>query len=251
MRPPRDLDELMWELAEGQNTLAIDQFCVRYPEYAPELRKRASMVKGLKRAKVVEAPKPAQTPKFVPRAAPPKPSSWAVGWTAGLVLAAVGAIAFAVAMFAFPNQNPQVKKVEPTQVVQSFPPEPVPEVTPPSPTSQNDPKLSTQPRPEDLPPVTEPVLDYLKPTSVSLKGAKLTDAVRMVAAQGNLGVVVAPGFPEISVDINYEQMSPIEILQAMGRDYAFTAFDQGDGTVIVVPAVEPTLREPVSAEKIR
>lgn len=121
MRPPRDLDELMWELAEGQNTLAIDQFCVRYPEYAPELRKRASMVKGLKRAKVVEAPKPAQTPKFVPRAAPPKPSSWAVGWTAGLVLAAVGAIAFAVAMFAFPNQNPKLKKVEPTQVVQSFP----------------------------------------------------------------------------------------------------------------------------------
>ncbi len=251
MRPPRDIDDLMWELAEGQNTLAIDQFCVRYPEFSPELRKRASMVKGLKRAKVVEAVTPKPTPKFVPRPAPVQPNPWAVGWTSGLVLAAVGAIAFAVAMFAFPIQSPEMKKSGPTQVVQSFPTEPAPEVAPPSPVTQNDPKLSTEPRPEDLPPVTEPVPDYLKPTSVSLKGAKLTDAVRMVAAQGNLGVVVAPGFPDISVDINYEQMNPIEILQAMGRDYAFTAFDQGDGTVIVVPAVEPAMREPVSAEKIR
>ena len=71
---------------------------------------------------------------------------------------------------------------------------------------------------------------------MSIKRAPLQTVLKLVAAQGKLGITIAPGLSNPDVAIQYEDKTVIEILQDLGRQYAFTAFDQGDGSVLIIPA---------------
>ena len=251
MRPPHDLDELMWTLAEEQNATAIDQFTVRYPQFADEMRKRASMVSGLKRAKTVpKSSEPKALPKFQPKPEPESVSPVAVAWVSGLVLTAIGFISFAVSSGFLQPRTPVAVKSSPNDTqVNAFRTEPpVPntmEIIRPRPNEG----LKPEPGPTDVPPIEPTVPKYLQPTNFAVRGARLTDALRKIADQGGLEIVMAPGFPEMTIDVNYTGLNTIQILQSMGSEYAFTAFDQGDGSVIVVPARDPALEATPAANK--
>ena len=79
---------------------------------------------------------------------------------------------------------------------------------------------------------------YLKPQTVAIRRARLSTALQTIAVQGGLELVIGPGLVDPEVDVDYSGMNTIQILQDMGQQYAFTPFDQGNGSVIIVPAVE-------------
>jgi hypothetical protein len=94
------------------------------------------------------------------------------------------------------------------------------------------------PSPVDQTTPAAPTPAYMRPQTMSIKRAPLQTVLKLVAAQGHLGITIAPGLANPDVAIQYEDKSVIEILQDLGRQYAFTAFDQGDGSVLIIPARE-------------
>ncbi|CAN5374245.1 hypothetical protein BH11ARM2_BH11ARM2_20150 [soil metagenome] len=80
-----------------------------------------------------------------------------------------------------------------------------------------------------------------------MHGVNLTTALKAIAGGGGLAIVIGPGLPDPKIDVKYDGLNTIQILQKMGEDYAFTPFDQGNGAVIIVPArdeSEKTAPEP-------
>jgi hypothetical protein len=67
----------------------------------------------------------------------------------------------------------------------------------------------------------------------------LSLVVQAVAQQGKFAINIGPGLADPVISVDYQGLNSIEILQDLGRQYAFTPFDQGDGTVIIVPARDP------------
>ena len=57
MRIPREIDELMWEVAEHNDQKMIDDFGSPYPDYRVELSKRIKIVTDLKGSRPSGAPK--------------------------------------------------------------------------------------------------------------------------------------------------------------------------------------------------
>ncbi|MDX2064367.1 MAG: hypothetical protein SFX74_01360 [Fimbriimonadaceae bacterium] len=240
-RIPEEIDSLMWGIAESGDPSAVDQFAVRYPQYEAEMRKRIALVSGFKRAKPKTDPV-RSVPKFSPRReiAEPRASWTPAAWAIGLSLAALGVASFT----AFSLFGPKPTRDRPPVVAdQGNQPEvkpwgsnPRPDVAPPiSPVDG----MRTEPNPRDVPPLRTGEPAYLRPTSVHIAKAKLADALALIGAQSGLEVVVAPGFPDVEVTVDYDGLSAIQILQELGRDYGFTAFDQGNGSVIAVPATDP------------
>ena len=62
MKLPREIDELMWDVAERDDNETLDQFVERYPEFRSELAKRLQMVRGLRGSRPTR-PMPAFVPK--------------------------------------------------------------------------------------------------------------------------------------------------------------------------------------------
>jgi len=228
-RIPADIDQLMWTLAEEGSESALRQFQIRYPEYSAELESRRSAIGGLRGARPghVEAP-----PKF--RRSEPKPEPVDRRFqtlTMGLGIAAVAAASFTIAYFATPRSAPGPLKSEAT-------PQPVATAFEGTPKLDRpvfvDAPVNSTPDPvavDDTP-------SYLKPQQVSIRRARLSTALQTIAVQGGLELVIGPGLVDPEVVIDYDGMNTIEILQDLGGKYAFTAFDQGDGSVIIVPVIE-------------
>jgi hypothetical protein len=229
-----ELDDLMWAIAEDGKPQAVAEFEARYPQFGPELARRINMVKGLKGEKRrSEAGAVPSIPRFVPREPrPASPPPRAVAITAGLVLAALAAASFTITSFV---AAPPKVVTEPTPA----PREPVavrrgPDTVIPDPVVETPkPEL---PKPQVADPEPPPTPRYLLPQSVSIKRAPLQTALQMVAMQGGLQLEMAPGMPNPEVAVDYEGKNTIEILEDLGRQYAFTAFDQGNGSVLIIPA---------------
>jgi hypothetical protein len=240
-RIPEEIDSLMWSIAESGDEAAHDQFAIRYPQHAAEMRKRMAMVNGLKRAKPKSDPVRA-VPKFSPRRdlPEPKPAWTPAAWAIGLSLAALGVASFTAYSILGPKPDSRPRNVtvntDRGPQVQPWGDNPRPKIVPPI--SPND-GMRTEPTDRDVPPVRNSEPAYLRPTSVHIAKAKLADALALIGAQSGLDVVVAPGFPDVEVTVDYDGLSAIQILQELGRDYGFTAFDQGNGSVIAVPAIDP------------
>ena len=237
-RIPKEVDDLIWSLTENGNPAAYDQFRARYPEYAKTLADRLQMVDRLKGSRP-----PAEkvvAPKFRPstRVEVSRPF-----WSPLAVSMVVIALAATVvtAMLYWPRPEPPRSKVnrEVPPVAQGFVP---PKFT----ANTNEPKgdgEATTPR--QTPPVrqdenlTSQTPAYLKPQSLAIRNAKLSLVVQAVAQQGKFAINIGPGLADPVISVDYQGLNSIEILQDLGRQYAFTPFDQGDGTVIIVPARDP------------
>jgi type IV secretory pathway VirB10-like protein len=170
-----------------------------------------------------------------------------------LVLAAVAVGAYTVAKLAEPAST------SPSAVAHGNPsprPEPttpdttqrLPETAPPKPDPGPAPESSSDAKPG---PETNQAGSAEKPQSFKVKGADLTAALTMLGAEAGVQIVVAPGMGKRKVDADYENVPLSEILSDLGRRYGFTPFDQGDGTIIVVPARDSATASGSDAEIVR
>jgi len=226
-RIPPEIDSLMWAVAESNDTKAISDFEVRYPEHRYELGKRLGMVRGLRGARPSESAR-----VFEPRLATPIPTrpKWVIA------LGACGLVGLAIASYygtswTMPRQPKKpvapVVKLDPPRSdggVQYQPPKR--EVTP----------LVVPERPK-IDPVPETPA-YLKPQNLQLAEAPLQTALQLLASQSGLQISFAPGMPNPRVTVDYQSQSAIAVLKDMGEQFGFTAFDQGNSSVLIIPAVQ-------------
>lgn len=247
---PPEIDQLLWAVAENPSLQAGDEFVQRYPHYAGELARRRTMVQGLKGGRTTATPAPRPTPTFhpAPKVAPPPSTLYAVG---GLVLVAVGALSstLSTALLPRPAKEPAPIHSVPLGPVESGQDAVVrgPSQGPSAVDRRFYGKIVPKPTPTRpiLPvPTPEPTFkndgapNGIPTQTFHVKGAKLLDALTMLGAQARVKIVVAPGLKDQVIDADYESMQLNAILLDLGRKYTFTPFDQGDGSVIVVPAVD-------------
>jgi hypothetical protein len=229
-----EVDQLMWIVAEGGDSKAINDFDSRFPDLRSELAKRLEMVRSLRGAKD-GLPRTPRIPEFRPRQAELRRVDPRFVWVAaGLVAATIGLAAYS----GLQGASPRVHVVEPIStevpkmpdIVQSDKlPEPTPSPLPtPAPPS---PSPTASPAPLPL---------YDRPQDFAFQNSKLSAVLHLVTHAGGLKLELAPGFVDIEISQSYPDMTPTEVLKALGNEYGFTAFDEGDGTVWVVPARDQT-----------
>ena len=244
-RIPKEIDDLIWKLTEDGTPAAFDQFRARYPEHAKTLADRLQMVDRLKGSR--PPAEKVQVPKFRPAPAPELARPFWSPLAIGMVTVAVAALLITVYIYL---PRPSVAKPTVTRetppVAQGFVPSqggsPVTQGNTPSGPAPTNPG---QERPPENPPSGEKVSGegetpaYLTPQTLAIRNAKLSLVVQAVAQQGKFAVNIGPGLADPIISVDYRGVNSIEILQDLGRQYAFTPFDQGDGTVIIVPARDP------------
>jgi hypothetical protein len=234
-RIPADLDQLMWTLAEKPDSSAIEDFERRYPEYRYELGRRLAAVRGLRGLKT--SPASQSVPAFRPRERTPvSQPRWVVLGAGALALAAFGFATYTgITLVGQQSRSIQAKTDVPPVVQAEAPKRRVTEVpAPPPPVAAPNPAPAPAPAPQPA---------FRRPQNLEMQGAPLVTALEMIAAQAGLKLVTAPGMPNPAVNLAYQGWTPIEMLKDLGRQYAFTAFDQGDGTILVVPAIDPTVAD--------
>lgn len=236
-RIPADIDQLMWTIAEGGDLTAADDFEKRFPEFRGELASRLVMVRGLRQSKPAETVE-RTIPRFVPRSpevtAPRRPV-----WTVAL-LGGLATVAFASYLVVINLPKPSAKP-NPTPPGQSRDPVVVP----------IDDRQRTGGEPGEMAPVenggksdtpAKPTLEmpWDKPQSLAIEGAPLQDVLKLIATTCHLQIELAPGMPNPNVDVAYQGRTGMEMLKDLGRQYKFTPLYQGNGQVLIVPAIDFT-----------
>lgn len=223
-RIPPDVDRLMWALADTPEPNALDEFERRYPAYVGELGKRIDMVRRM-RGTPLKPDRSRPVPPFRPV---PTQSDWSRPLTAaafGLVLLALATASYFATRWYLRQEAPN-----PVPVVEqpSLEPPSVPEVV------YAPPRRFEAPRPAEPKSETE----RLAPMSVRLEGVPLSAALRAIAEQAGLRLVLAPGFDRIeaTVDVDLAEVRPMEAFEMLGRRHGFAAFYQGNREVLVIPA---------------
>ncbi|HLP00338.1 MAG TPA: hypothetical protein VK171_17205 [Fimbriimonas sp.] len=236
---PKELDELMWLVAESGDPDAIEDFQERHPIYQGELLKRIRTVRALKDAG--RAPK-AQPPVFVSPTTTAPQFKW---WVAAVAFGALSVVAVGAWRMMPPSYNhtptdigsgaPVYTEarssgpaaVQPSQKDTFSNNEPI--NTPPL-ANQSNPNDQTQKPTEDL-----PVYPIEQPKTVSLEMAPLHTAIQAIAASGNYVVTIAPGTPNPEVKVNFENMTPFEMLKRLGDEYAFVPVIDGEYAILIIP----------------
>lgn len=247
-RIPPELDRLMWTLAEESNDRAIEEFVARFPAHRAELMHRTSMVRGLRGAKAGLVRK--DVPRFAPQPNLPSQTTRPLAFaTAVLVLAAFGLASYA--WISAKESRSSVTPVAENRRVDAPLVVPNPESFVkrsnglPNPIVRDNvigtnplPSPGGQPiAPPSGPQAPEPA--YLKPKDVTISDTALQTAIALVTDGSGLRVEFAPGFPDQEVSLSYVGKDTVEILRDLSQKYGFTIFDEGEGRVLLVPAVEP------------
>jgi len=227
----------MWRIAEEGNDRAAAEFDERYPQHRFELRKRMNMVQGLRKSNPAHSHEQL-APRFRPGPTPAASGGRSLAWGVGaLALCTLAFAAYTASTFA---SKPKPLQLAPVVRANSEPlkSEPYNESLNPPPVVENPPSRPAL----ELPPKTDATPAYLRPTSLKLEHEHLRKALEMVCSIGGLRAEIAPGFKDEVIDAEYKNATPLAIIQELGHKYAFTAFDQGDGSVLLIPAVDEMSR---------
>lgn len=232
-RVPVDVERLMWLVAESNDPAAIQDFESRFPAFAAELAKRRRMVSNLKHAKAngaVSERIPAFTPRE-PRATPASRGTWIAG---GLALAALAVASYSATnwMTNKPKPFPKPEPAVTTPVKAPY------LVVPKQVETPKQPVITPEQRQDPPPVVATPPSNQEMPKDLKLSNTSLLAALRMIGDQAGYRVDIAPGLEDQQISIDYEQVTTSEMLKDLGLRYGFTPFNQGDGTIIIVPAVD-------------
>lgn len=87
------------------------------------------------------------------------------------------------------------------------------------------------PKPEDVP--------ELRPISIRSNKIGLHRALRSIGAKAGLKILIAPGLEDEIVVLDYRGPA-LQVLTDIGRNFGFTPITQGERTIILVPAADPT-----------
>jgi hypothetical protein len=228
-RVPPDLDRLMWTLVEDGDPRAVEEFGQRFPELRPELGKRLAVMRDLRGARSslgrrgtpphFEPPLPGEGSRLKP--------AWAGAALFVLAVAAFASYALTRTMIATPRANPQAPPTQPADSgsQNDFVHQPLPK-----------PNSTEPPQPDETTRVPGP---YQQKFSLKIDRAPLLDAIQTVAQRSGMQVQIAPGMDNPDVAVEYTEMTGMEILVDMGKQMGFTSFYEGDGNVLILPAVDP------------
>jgi hypothetical protein len=221
-KPSSDIEALIWMVAESGDSKAVSDFEQRFPEYRGEMLRRLNMIQGLKGAK---ATRPPGIPRFKPRPKP-RPQIRPVSIVIGVGLAGLAAASFLVTVNVLkPRQNESMANLQPIAHTSRFDPDELPAPTVPTPAPDTAPKIEAP---------------YEKPITVHIERAPLQTILTAVGQQGGLTVQLAPGLPDPEIQADYSGVSAAEILQDLGERFGFTAFNEGEATILIVPAIDKT-----------
>ncbi len=244
-RFPPDVDELMWFLAEQGDPASIQSFERRYPEFHQELVRRIDMVRGLKG--LVGPKKPVDTvPVFEPKTGIREP--FRMPRPAIMAAAAFGVLTLGYASYvATKNLVDRPEKTSPAMVRNE--PErrgpygaPSIKADPPIDDSLRTPKpyrpndASQEQRPVALAPLDRPV-------DLVASRTTLIDALNQLAMAAGIGIEIAPQTPNLEISVTYRGASARTILRDMGATIGFTALEQTDHSVLIIPATDPRAPE--------
>ncbi|MCA0360724.1 MAG: hypothetical protein LCH41_06695 [Armatimonadetes bacterium] len=236
MKPPPDVDELMWQLAESGPDEAFEEFFGRYPEHRAELMKRREMVVGLKVAKPIKAKTPRENFMPSPGGESSPPRLQVLGVTvllmAGVVMATLGTLRFLesrqpVPVAAPTTINPQAIQEVPSgdQGVAGL--------------SQDNSTPPTTPGTAQPGDQTALILPFEKPVTVVSRRTTLMSALNDVAVQAGITLESAPGMRDVEIELDYRDVPAIKVIQDLGRVYGFTCLQQTTNTGLLVPATDP------------
>ena len=228
MKAPREIEELMWEVAEGGDQRTIDQFYSRYPEFADELEKRMQMVKNLRGSRPHK-----DVPSFVPRQSVRTlgPSRLAVAGVSVLVLASVTFATYAAMKFV--NSQKAVRVEQPTEIVFN-PPKFVPQGARDEGSSVVEEYSAFQgPAYDERPEVPD---IFMGKVTLKAEDISLSEAIISIATQAGIEASIAPGFQDKRIRISCVEQPALTILHELGLRFGFTAFKQGTIELLIVPA---------------
>jgi hypothetical protein len=239
MRVPREIDELMWAVAEDGRESTIDQFNSRYPEFEGELEKRRHMVGSLKGSRPH-----AELPRFVPRQQVRSfgPSRLVVVGVAALVLASVTLATYATMQIVNGKRSAPAPVDGPEIVFNppQFDNDPIPV----------EPDKSTAPmQPDEVQPLqeTSQVNDiYMGRITIQSSDVSLEQAIKDMVAQAGLYVTIAPGFEDKRIRVSFVEQPLFDVLQELGQHFGFTAFKQGSAEILIVPALDQNPRNTIA-----
>lgn len=239
---PPEIEALIWSIAESRDPQAIAEFENRFPEHRLELLKRVNAVQSLRQAK---GPTPNRPVVFIPT--PNQPPILRFG-RYGLTAAALAGVAFASYwVFGLVSQPPPAPKpgmggTAQTGVAPSPVNPPLRKADAPMSGVSRVPQEDSRPGMSNLPVNPNPIEPKRlpkpseKPLTIHVERANLLTILDGIAAQAGWQLEVAPGTPDPEVRVDYEEVPAEQIVQDMGRRFGFSAFEQGEGKVLIVPA---------------
>ncbi len=229
-----DLDALMWKIAEDFDLPAAEDFQSRFPELKGELATRMSMVRGLRQSRPEAKATEVVVPRFVPRE-PTVVNRRAQFVVVGMATLAVLAFGSYVVVANLPKNAPKPAMIS---VAPDHPTVGSPNSTQPE-TMNETPVKGTEPEPETSKPrpVDPVVMPWDKPQSVAIADAPLIDVLNMIGMTCKLQLEIAPKMPNPTISVQYSNKTGMDMLKDLGNQYGFTPLAQGDGRVLIVPAV--------------
>lgn len=226
---------MMWQIAERGDERAAADFCNRFPTYSKNMANRMRMVGGLKQIRSQVAP--TVMPRFGQRYAyRPKPL-WVRYGPAAVSLAVLASASFYITQnFLTPLPLPDVMEFSPIpRTIGPVVAEPAP---PPA-------QISTQH--SDAGPHPFEVGNPLKVDQhFTAQDKTLREALDEIAGAANLSLQISPGFPNPTIEsIDIKGPTALDLIKQLGAKYKFSAFDEGGGHVLIIPAVEdPATEQP-------
>ncbi|MBS1717949.1 MAG: hypothetical protein JSS72_09495 [Armatimonadetes bacterium] len=240
-RIPPEMDALLWAAAESRDPQALDQFLERHPQYKAELTERMETVRRMRSAK----PGASVIPSFALRPVPATPA-----WT---YVAPMAVVAAGIAIWIGTNLN-QIARQEPTApATTTMPAQREMRVVPPQhqeysgeAKSGNDGGVDqgypgargAGSIPGPMPPNAEATAAKSRAFDVRIDDLPLATAIKTIAATGKVDVTMDPKMPDVLVSVDYHGMTALQMLQDMGARFGFTAFDEGNHQIIIIPATE-------------
>lgn len=228
---PKEIDDLMWTIAEGTNQQAIEEFGDRYPNLREELLKRIKTINALKAggrtAKVANVPV-FENPVTAPINLKP-------------LFVSFGVAVLAISTFGvWRVMNPPASaQTAPVQVIDVNTPK-QPEANLPTYPANNIPENPKQDLPVNPPqvPTTDPNAGIIAANgkkTVQLESATLKAAILLIAESGHYMVNFAPGMHDPMVKVDFQDMTPMEMLKELGEEYGFVALPDGKHDVLIIP----------------
>lgn len=243
MKFPKELEELMWEIAESEDEDLVAGFRARYPDdlHQAALAERIKAVRELKKAKievVEEAPTVPEEP-FVPTPGVTEPKLWPqYAMVSMLTVLILGALIFATYSVIRYNDAVTDRRSGDTIVIQNNPP-----VAPQDGTGVQSP-VQNVPEPDNSPPYNpaQPVIPE-EPTfnaqtvrvSIDEPRATLTQIFQIISQRSGLQIQVASGFQDHVVTARYDQIPALDILKDLGANFEFSVMIQDPTNILILP----------------
>ncbi len=230
------IDELMWSLADRGNPQATADFERRHPSLREELARRSAMVGQLRCSKVAA---PAVIPIFrpSPRPVPSLRPKWIMG---GLGLAAIGIASYTITNSMFGNSPAPVQNDVPAITsATSFDTQEGVEMPGRRRLKMGiarDDESATGHRRHSGTASELPASK--RPFTVHLERATLITILQAVAQQGQLKIEMPLDMVNPEIRVDYDDVSPADIIADLGKKYGFTAFDEGESNLLIIPAVD-------------